>query len=624
MSYPLALPAPRPAPRLRPGGLGLLLLLGLGLGLGCPGRPTDTTTLPLLTTDNRDAEHELASAREAADAGQDARARERYQAFLRDYPNDPLRPMAQLGLGRLELADGNVENADRLFHAVAEHADPSVAERGRFYHGIALHLEGRESEALETLRAFVGRVVDPEENALLLRTIAAASLTEGDRLGAVEALDALIGAASPTSDAEEARGRLARILREEVSPEEARTLYGRLSRRGPAWPLAAERAARDAFADGNLAAVQRIVTELREHGVALDAELSAMALRAERTGEADPHIIGVVLPLTGRGRRAGELALRGLMLAAGIPASGPASPDAPQLVVRDSVGDPAKASAAIDDLVSLHRAIAIIGPIDRAAARAAAERATVLNVPLITLSPDASLENTGPMIFRLMPDARQEVDELLAAARARGLTRLAVLTVDSPYGRAIAAAAAQSDLRPIVSSVYAEDRHDLREAIDRLTGEAPDAVLLGDSSRNMQIVVPALAARGLYSAAPGAPVPRGAQRVRYLLPSSAHSPALLRAAARYLGGALLSTPFDPDAAGAQGDLGQAYRARYGEPPQLFAATAYDAFALIRAAQRNGATTRVELPSTSRPTAGPSEGLSPSRGPRRATRVIEFH
>ena len=628
LPYPMVLPRPRPALRFGPLALGAWLLVGFALG--CPGRPADTTTLPLLTTDNRDAERELTAAREAADQGQDTVARERYQAFLRDHPDDALVPMAQLGLGRLELAEGDPASAERLFAAVAQHADPSVAERGRFYHGVALHLAGHEAEALEALRGFVGRVVDPDENALLLQTVAAASLAVGDRLGAVEALDALIGAASPASSAEEARGRLAQILRDEVSPDEARTLYGRLSRRGAAWALAAERAARDAFAAGDLGAVAQIVAELRDHGVPLDAEVSAMALRAERAGEADPTVIGAVLPLTGRGRRAGESALRGLMLAAGIPASGPAAPDAPQIIVRDSVGDPAKARAAIDDLVSLHRAIAIIGPMDRSASRAAAERASVLSVPLVTLSPDASLEGTGPMVFRLVSDAQQEIDELLAAAQQRGITRIAVLTVDNAYGRAVAAAATASatGLSPAVSVTYAEDRHDLRDAIDRVASATPDAVLLGDASRSLQVVVPALAARGLYCAPEGGTVPRGARRVRYLVPASAITPALLRAASRYLEGALLSLPFDPDAAGAQGSFAAAYRARYGSAPELFAAAAYDAFSLIRAAQARGAATREDLaqqlPSAAaRPTAGPSLGLSATRGPRRATRISEY-
>ena len=59
-----------------------------------------------------------------------------------------------------------------------------------------------------------------------------------------------------------------------------------------------------------------------------------------------------------------EQAVKGLQVDAGLPETGPTAPGAPQLVLRDTGGDPERAVHAVEELVSLHRAIAIIGPID--------------------------------------------------------------------------------------------------------------------------------------------------------------------------------------------------------------------------------------------------------------------
>src|SRR5690606_31935414 len=89
------------------------------------------------------------------------------------------------------LANGAVEAALEQFATVAASSDERVAEAGRFYRGIALHLAGRHAESLELLMPLVGRTADPEETALLLRTLAAAAEREGRVEIALGALDRL-------------------------------------------------------------------------------------------------------------------------------------------------------------------------------------------------------------------------------------------------------------------------------------------------------------------------------------------------------------------------------------------------------------------------------------------------
>src|SRR5690349_20176645 len=142
-----------------------LLPLAMALALaaiGCPGSGTcgsgaSIRGLPLVTTDDPRAEADMRAAGEAGEAGNQPEATRRYEAFLREHPTDPLVPMAQLELGRIRLAAGDVPGARALFREAATHRDPAVAERGRFYEGVAMHLGGEHQQALEVLRPFVGR-----------------------------------------------------------------------------------------------------------------------------------------------------------------------------------------------------------------------------------------------------------------------------------------------------------------------------------------------------------------------------------------------------------------------------------------------------------------------------------
>lgn len=610
----------------------LALIAGLVVAaVGCP-RHEDTTTLPLLTTDDPRAEADLRAAREAAEEGRDEEAEGLYRSFLAEHPSDPLVPMAHLGLGRLALAEGELDTAQEFFERVAAHADPSVAERGRFYRGITQHLAGEHSEALETLRPFIGRTVDPDETSLLLATIASASERIGDRVAAVEALDLLLLSSAPEEDRHAALERVAAVIDNEATADEVRTLYERLRHSGPSWPIVARRAAHVAFEEGDMARVRSITEALREQGAEFSEELAAMALRAERSGRADPRVIGAILPLSGRGREVGQLAMRGIMLAAGTPANGPVDLDAPQIVFRDSAGDPERAARAVDDLVSLHRVVAIIGPIDRAASLRAAQRARDLGVAMISLSSEPTITDVGPMTFRLHATPADEAASLLRAAQARGAERIAVMYPEHGYGvamrDAMRAAVAAQGAELVAEASYAAGATSFRDQVQTLAAATPDAILIPDAPRSVSLVAPALAAAGLFSV-PAGQEPSSGRAVTLLLPSVAYQARAVAGSQRYLQGALYSLPFHaPSASGASGAFAAAYEARYTRAPSALAALAFDAYNLVRSSVDGGAETRDELiarlPSARvADAAGPAMGFGPGRGPSTATRIYEL-
>lgn len=609
--------------------LRIALLLALVLGAtttGCPSSPLPT--LPVVTTDDPAAEAELREAREAAENGEFDQAIARYRAFLVAHPEDPLVPVAQLSLGRLLLgneAGADLEEARRLFREVQSHEDAVLRERAAFYDAVAVHLQGDHQRALDALTPLVGRTVDPEDTALLLQTIAAASSALGDRVATIEAYDAIANGTAPAQAQRQAQQTL-RSLIEELPFEQSRRLFESLSRDGFAWPIVARRALRQSFQRGDLSQVRVVAAALEEGRVPLDAELRAMVLRAERTGDVNPNAIGAILPLSGRGREVGQRTLEALMLAAGVPPDAPAPANAPQLHFRDSQGSAEAAVAAVDDLVTLHQVIAIVGPLNTTAARAAAARAAELGVPLIALAPDAELPNTGPLTFRLSTTPEEEIRALVQGAVARGNQRIAVFAPTGGYGDTFIARTQQvcENLGvAFAGGVSYTPGSSLRDPIGALKALDFDAVLLPDRAGRQSLVIPALAASGV---APAHLQRRGQAPVQLLLPGIAYDANLQRNSGRYIEGALVALSYAPTIADTPAARFDAeFRERYGHAPFLYSAMAYDAFRAIRQATSTGAEERSDVAGalgSSLESVTVTGGLGAERGPRRAAEVYE--
>ncbi|MFK7992308.1 MAG: penicillin-binding protein activator [Sandaracinaceae bacterium] len=574
------------------------VVCGAVLLTGCPRGEGqgDVSTLPTITTTDADAEADLRAAQTAADEGSVDDAAARFRAFVEEHPDDPLVPLAQLGLGRVLLSNGEVEPALEQFDAVAATEDTRVSEAGKFYQGVAYQLSGRPEQAIEVLTPLIGRTTNPEDTELLLRTLSSAAQRVGRTGLALESLDRLARTEAIDAEARERAGADIATLVEAAEPEAIAEAYAALSQDGVAWPIVAVRAIRLVFDQGDMERVSEMVAALRARDLPLSDDLAELAVRAERTGRADPRVIGAIVPLTGSGRAVGQRTVRGLMLAADSPAGRPPGPDSPQLVLRDDAGDPERAAAAVEDLVSEHRAIAIVGPLRGDAARAAAERARELGIPLITLVGDPSLDGSSPLVFRGFPGPLDEARGLVAAAQARGARRFAVLRADHAYGQrmseAFATAVSEAGLELVHTETYEASATAFGPAIAALAGQRYDALFIPDSASKLTLIAPALAAAGVWAARPGVDPPRGGRAVTLLAPSVAAS-ATAGSSRRYLAGALFATPFDANAPGASSFLTD-FQARFEQPPEVFAAHAYDAFRLIRAAVEAGETTRSGL------------------------------
>src|SRR5690606_28767815 len=117
------------------------------------------------------AEAAFTGALEAEQRGESAEARAGYESFTALYAADPLAPVAELRLARLDLSEGRVEEARARLTALAASEDGAIAERARLYLGVIASRQGEAEAALALLRPLEGRTVAPEESALLLRSI---------------------------------------------------------------------------------------------------------------------------------------------------------------------------------------------------------------------------------------------------------------------------------------------------------------------------------------------------------------------------------------------------------------------------------------------------------------------
>lgn len=591
---------------------------------GCPQQKHVSTlpSLELVTSPDPKAEADFRGAQEARKEGRTDEAERRFKAFMEAWPQDPLEPLARLELGRLALEAGRNADARAWFDGVAKTKDPVLAERGRMYTAVAAQRSGDNQHALSELKPLLGRTVDPEETSLVLDTIGAAEEAVGDRLAALSTRDRELGGELPDAKRAEVEAVMRALVQKLDPTVELPRAYKQLPRDGHAWPEVARTLLRASHDRGDRERVSEIADDLSAEGIGLDETLSALVVRAERPSDADPGVIGAILPLSGRGREVGESALQGLLYASGLESS--SGKARPRLVYRDDGGDPARAVAALEDLVSVHRVIAVIGPLNAGPAQAVAERSGPLGVPVIALNPDPSLSERSKTVYRLLPDPREEASLLVQEARRAGKTRIALLYPENNFGQAMrqafekAVVGGQATLSAVAYPPTTTNFMREAEQLDKLD---VDAVILADGPARVALMAPALASAGLWSVAPGSKPPEG-RAVLYLVPAAGFDPSLARTARRYLQGALFAVPFDAAAATA---FTEGYRARFSAEPNLFSAVAHDAYRIVESGLSAGALTRSELADglgkvRTEGNATASDGFSQARGPRIPARI----
>jgi branched-chain amino acid transport system substrate-binding protein len=166
--------------------------------------------------------------------------------------------------------------------------------------------------------------------------------------------------------------------------------------------------------------LQALIERLPDHP--LVDTWKGMSEKVEEWLKVDMTAVGCVLPLSGRYQAYGDRILRGLAMAAQDFKNNAGNI---QLIIKDSGGD----------LVLENKVAAIIGPLSRVAAEAAAEEAQQLWVPIITLTQKEGISHIGNYVFRYFLSNEEQTRALVEyAVLGLDYTRFAILYPADSYG----------------------------------------------------------------------------------------------------------------------------------------------------------------------------------------------
>jgi len=565
------------------------------LGSGCgPAQPT--LEPPGSVSADPEAEREFRAARASYEAGDLLGADSAFATFTREFPDDSLARSAIVFRGRIALDRGNPERARVLLAPVVGKQDP-VAERASLYDGIALFELDKPDRAIERLAPFEGRLTDPRENRLLLACLWRAARELGDSSRAIRWLDVYLGTELPEQEAAAGAAGLRALADRIERREELEQLAEQIDPEGRAWPVVQARLVELSFEGGDLKGALSGLEEIRNAGHAGDPAVNEIAELVEERSAVNLTTVGCVLPISGRSRLVGEAVLKGVMLGARVlDLGGEGQPL--EVVVKDSAGKPERARAAVEELVREEHVVGIVGPVDGAAARAAAEQADQLGVPIVLLSMKERVAAGKANAFRLFSSSRAEVEALVSAAIDQGGESFAIAYPKDGYGRGMLAVyeavLAGRGLTLGQAVEYDPAQKSFAEPAEQLAEADFDVLFLPDRASRLVLLAPALAAAGIWSAPPGGEIGGPGRAVQYLVPSVGLSKEVPRRAGRYLQGALFASSYHPEATAGSARLAEVFASDYGRPPTHYGAFGHDAVLLMAAGLEQGVGSRRAL------------------------------
>ncbi len=596
------------------------LTLGAALWAGCGQKPVVRSSL------EKAPPEQVVQAREAAARGDtDAAARE-YVTYIETHTGSPEADLARLELAVLRAETGDCEAAISLLEEAQETSDEAIALRARLNRGWCYAELGDADGALEIIEPLTEQRFSPEEQTQLWQTAVSSAERATDSVLALRVLDGMFTYGGPEPDAARADAALQSLLYQRLQSEDAAILLNTLHPQGRVQVALARRILPDALQAQDAALVTQSAEILRGSAMQSDPEVQALLANAQELVGGNPHRVGALLPLTGRGREVGKQLLQGMQLAEALEGG-------PQLIVEDTAGDPARAAQAMDSLVRDQGVVAVLGPVGTRTTAAAIEEAGRAQVPMLTFSSSEDRSNSGERVFRFPHSPRDELRALVRAAQQKGLSRFVVLYPDHGYGRALSrifdeeVGAAGGSLCPPVA--YPPGTKSFGEFVKELLKDGCDVVLMADTAEQVALIAPTFAAEGAWSSATDVLPSAATERVHFLLSSPSWSPTLLTRAGRYLQGALVTQPYY----GASEDtlnteFREQYTARYGRPPEMFAAYGYDAYRLVATVLRQGYQEREALAEALSAGLGVSSvtsvgSMSTLREPASAPRVYEL-
>lgn len=356
----------------------------------------------------------------------------------------------------------------------------------------------------------------------------------------------------------------------------------------------------------------------------LDPEVEELAqlqlARIRRRFTVHTQRIGLIAPLSGQYQGLGEALVRGARLA--LEQAG-----GPSIIVEDSQGTPEGAAAAVDRLVHEQGVVALLGPLGDRECRAAALRATELELPIVLLGAAEDLPGLSPWVFRHRISPEDQARAIASHALLDlGMRSFAILYPDDAYGRAMmnafwdvvergggevrgaeaypaqgAARDVDPAVRRLLGGFYAKARQEPFEIKGKKSKQLAyqpvvdfEALFLPESPRRAREILSLVSyydvsfrhddGKMLVAGSRAAHTP-----VQVLGPGSWNSPLLARGAEPVVQGAHFPGTLVPDSPQpVVRSFVQAYHARHRRMPSELEAQAYDAAGWLFVAWQRGA------------------------------------
>ena len=298
----------------------------------------------------------------------------------------------------------------------------------------------------------------------------------------------------------------------------------------------------------------------------------ALALLALSLAACKPETlrVGVVLPLSGPNQAAGEAALKGIELA--LSELNEPSEGRIELLVRDSAGDPQTAARLLTELYRNEKAVAAIGGLSAAEARALAQVADreekVLVLPSVG---DQRLTESSKHVYRISVSDAEIGSKLASFAKQDLRTQTAmVLAQDRRFADTLS-----EGFKPTFENLKGEllgqvDAsalgEDIAPAIQEVQEKSPSAVVLNGDGPWLEATIQKLKDARFKG--------------KILAPQSFANPSTLESMGMQARGILFAySPIDPNRQNSQAFI-EKFEALHGKAPSLLAAEAYDSLQVL--------------------------------------------
>ncbi|GAB7082190.1 ABC transporter substrate-binding protein [Megalodesulfovibrio paquesii] len=198
---------------------------------------------------------------------------------------------------------------------------------------------------------------------------------------------------------------------------------------------------------------------------------------------ADPVKIGVVVSASGPAAFLGEPEKNTAeMVAAAINAKGGVLGRPVELVIYDDETDVNKCVLAVDKLLKKDKVVAVIGPTTSGNTLAVMSKFEPAKVPLISMSAAEKITSpVNPWVFKVAPSDRHAAERILQDAKAKGMQKIAIITVSDGFGQAGREVLQQllpaQGFELVADEVFGPKDTDMTAQLTAIKDKNPDAII---------------------------------------------------------------------------------------------------------------------------------------------------